>query len=137
MSTSNHRDDYSAADYLTYLHQQDTLGFITEQIGFLTESPEDANLDLPEIATVLDHLRAEIAAEYRRFRTGERVYSNGVQINRVELYPDSEPGNDGEDVPVVGELHYTIHPNGTPEQPGNPGGTWADEVAARLFGDAA
>lgn len=126
----SNRTDYTAADYLTYLHQSDTLGFLNEQLGFLDECPEEACMDMADVMATIDKLREDIRSEaIKRGRKGR--YSNGVPVSRVELYATSEPSYDGE-TPVVGELHHTIHPNGSPERPSMPGGEWFDEVAERL-----
>jgi hypothetical protein len=50
----------------------------------------------------------------------------------MELYATSEPGEEGEEAPVVAELHHTIHPNGTPVEPSMPGGEWFDTIQKRI-----
>jgi hypothetical protein len=125
------RTDYTAADYLTYLHQSDFLGFLNEQLGFLAECPEEACMDMEGVMANIDVLRDTIRQE--AIRCGARgVYSNGVQISRMELYATSEPGEEGEEAPVVAELHHTIHPNGTPVEPSMPGGEWFDTIQKRI-----
>lgn len=109
-------------DSLIYLTRDGLLDWAMDVLG---DIPEDNRAD--EIDDVIEGLvsfKQSVATEARMHHDGRRKYSTGIPFQRVEAYLTTEPGDDGEPVPVIAEAHVTIHPKGYPFKPLSPGGIW-------------
>lgn len=120
---------HDAVDALVYLDRALPLDWLNER---LSEFFADADGDILPDSVESDFLAALVSAresiqeQARLHYDGRRCYSTGVPFERIALCPSSEPGPDGDDVPVITQYHVQLHPNGTPSTPPS-GGVWADE----------
>lgn len=118
--------DYDPIDSLIHLHKSVGLG-----IGSLMEQLQDsygwADDDeiMADYAAWADGLEKQIKDEMLKHHDGRRRYSTGVPFGRTYEYPSSEPGENGEEVPVIAKATVVMHPDGSPEDPLD-GGVWVD-----------
>lgn len=111
-------------DSLIYLDRGNPIDWVAEQMGFRFGF-EDENEDVKELTAVLDGVRDMIREAVEMHFDGRAQYSTGVPFERVYRAPGIEPDPDGgPDRIVQQEFHVSLNPDGTPEHPHNPAGTW-------------
>ncbi|MGP5578633.1 hypothetical protein [Corynebacterium flavescens] len=85
---------------------------------------EDESEAMSDFVAWSESIRRTITDEVALHDDGRREYSTGVPFSRPCKYRTTEPDEDGNEIPVVGELHVIMHPDGSPTTPPN-NGMWA------------
>ena len=120
---------YDPIDSLIYLSRETcvSLDGISEEMAERFGN-EDENEDVEFLNGWIDSIKKTIRQEARAHHDGRASYSTGVPFLRGYEYPATEPGDDGEEVPVIAEAWVSPHPDGSPEQPYDGGGVWMDKT---------
>ncbi|OFT88983.1 hypothetical protein [Corynebacterium sp. HMSC28B08] len=111
-------------DSLIYLSRANSIDWVIEQMG-VRFGLDDENEDVRELTKTLDGVKDMLRDAAKMHFDGRTQYSTGVPFERVYRAPGIEPDPDGgPDRIVQQEFHVDMNPDGTPEHPYNPVGTW-------------
>lgn len=111
---------HDAIDSLIYLHRGLPLAWVIETIQ---DRFGDENGEVNDIVDALSAAMDAIRHEAELHHDGRREYSNGVPFERAYKFPASEPGDHGDEVPVISEAWLQMNP-GNPERQPPHGGVW-------------